>query len=422
MQNFRTAKAAAYITNISMSAVATISPLLFSTFYTHYGISYSLLGLLVLVNFCTQLAIDLIFSFYSHKFNLKLTIRIMPVLTAVGFAVYATLPMLFPQAAYWGLVAGTMIFALSGGLAEVLISPLIAAMPFEHPEREMSKLHSVYAWGVVAIVLASSGILYLIGKENWYWLALGLTAIPVVAAGLFFFAPMPEMETPQKTSGAVKLFTDKSLILCILCIFFGGASENIMSQWCSGYLEQALGISKLLGDIFGVAMFAFMLGLGRTIYALCGKSIYRFLIAGACGAIVCYVVAAVTSLPVLGLIACALTGFCTSMLWPGSLIATSDFFPHANVAVFALMAAGGDLGASVGPQLIGLIADAIILNPDAAGLASSLQLTVEQLGMKAGVLFAAIFPVLAAVCFGILYKLSKKKKAVLLNGTESKLQ
>ena len=110
------------------------------------------------------------------------------------------------------------------------------------------------------------------------------------------------------------------------------------------------------------------------------------------------------------------------MLWPGSLIATSDFFPHANVAVFALMAAGGDLGASVGPQLIGLIADAIILNPDAAGLASSLQLTVEQLGMKAGALFAAIFPVLAAVCFGILYKLSKKKKAVLLNGTESKLQ
>ena len=244
MQNFRTAKAAAYITNISMSAVATISPLLFSTFYTHYGISYSLLGLLVLVNFCTQLAIDLIFSFYSHKFNLKLTIRIMPVLTAVGFAVYATLPMLFPQAAYWGLVAGTMIFALSGGLAEVLISPLIAAMPSEHPEREMSKLHSVYAWGVVAIVLASSGILYLIGKENWYWLALGLTAIPVVAAGLFFFAPMPEMETPQKTSGAVKLFTDKSLILCILCIFFGGASENIMSQWCSGYLEQALGIAR----------------------------------------------------------------------------------------------------------------------------------------------------------------------------------
>lgn len=217
------------------------------------------------------------------------------------------------------------------------------------------------------------------------------------------------MQTPEKTAGAVGLFASKPLILCILCIFFGGASECTMSQWASGYLEQALGLEKIWGDIFGVAMFALMLGLGRTLYGAFGKRIYKVLIFGSAGAAVCYLAAALTPVPIIGLIACGLTGLCVSMLWPGSLIAVTDHFPNANVAVFALMAAGGDLGASIGPQITGLIADAVIASPSAANFAAELGWTAEQLGMKAGILCCAVFPILAVVFSVLIYKISKHK-------------
>ena len=402
-------KAAAYSVNVSMAVVATVSPLLFSTFYSEYGISYSLLGLLVLINFCTQLGVDLLFSFCSHKFNIALTVRLTPVLTVAGIVLFSVLPLLFPQYAYAGLALGTVVFAASGGLSEVLISPLIAAIPSPDPERAMSRLHSVYAWGVVGVVLVSSGLLLAIGRENWQWLVLGWGIVPAVAAVLFFFAKMPPVETPEKTSGAVGLFSNKALILCVLCIFFGGASECTMSQWASGYLEQALGMEKIWGDIFGVAMFALMLGLGRSLYGAFGKRIYKVLIFGSAGAAVCYLAAALTPVPVIGLIACGLTGLCVSMLWPGSLIAVGDHIPNANVAVFALMAAGGDLGASVGPQITGLVADAVIAAPAAADFAARFGWTAEQLGMKAGILCCAVFPILAVVFSVLIGKISKNK-------------
>lgn len=409
MAEYRITKAAAYTINVAMAVVATISPLLFSTFYSEYGISYSLLGLLVLINFCTQLGIDLLFSFFSHKFNIALTVRLTPLLTVAGIVLFAVLPFLFPQYAYAGLALGTIVFAASGGLSEVLISPIIAAIPSPDPERAMSRLHSVYAWGVVGVVLVSSGVLFAIGRENWHWLVLGWGIVPAVAAVLFFLAKIPPMQTPEKTSGAVGLFSSKPLVLCILCIFFGGASECTMSQWASGYLEQALGLEKIWGDIFGVAMFALMLGLGRSLYGAFGKRIYKVLIFGSAGAAVCYLAAALTPIPIIGLIACGLTGLCVSMLWPGSLIAVTDHFPNANVAVFALMAAGGDLGASVGPQITGLIADAVIASPAAADFAAGFGWTAEQLGMKAGILCCAVFPILAVVFSVLIYRLSKHK-------------
>lgn len=407
-----TLKAAAYTTNISTSVTSTLSPLLFSTFYAEYGISFGLLGLLVLINFCTQLFVDLIFSLYSHKFNIKITVRIMPMLAAAGLCVYAVFPALFPRAAYASLVVGTVIFAAANGLSEVLISPIIAAMPSDNPEREMSKLHSVYAWGVVAVVIISSLILNFAGKNNWYWLVLGWVAVPLTASILFMCTDLPEMATPEKTSAAVGMLTSRQMILCVLCIFFGGASECTMSQWSSGYIEQALQIPKIWGDIFGVAMFALMLGLGRSLYAAFGKKVYGVLVAGAAGATVCYLVAALSPVPVLGLIACALTGLCTSMLWPGSLIVVSDNFPKANVAVFALMAAGGDLGGAVGPQLTGVIADAVIASEKCAEFAAKLGMSAEQLGMKAGVLCCVIFPLLATVFFIMAYRGNKKKASL----------
>lgn len=402
-------KYACYSTNVTMSVVGNLSPLLFLTFRSLYGISYSKLGLLVLINFVTQLGIDLVFSFFSHRFNISKTVKAIPVIAVAGFGLYALLPVLFPQYAYLGLALGTVIFSAASGLAEVLISPVIAALPADDPDREMSKLHSVYAWGVVGVVIFSTLFLLLAGHESWPWLTLILMSVPALSAILFAGSEIPHMDTPEKATGALKLLKNKGLWLCVLAIFLGGSAECTMAQWCSGYIEQALGIPKVWGDLFGVALFSVMLGTGRTLYAKIGKNIGKVLTFGAVGATVCYFVAAVTGVPAVGLIACAFTGFCTSMLWPGNLVVASSRFPQGGVFIYAMMAAGGDLGASIGPQLVGVITDGVLAAPAAVGIAAKLQMTTEQLGMKAGMLCGMLFPLVAIFVYRHIWKGQKDK-------------
>ncbi len=410
-RNYKRVKLACYITNMSSSVVSNLSPLCFLIFHSLYNISYSLLGLLVLINFCTQLTIDLIFSVFAHKFNMEKAVKLAPVLSAIGLIVYSILPTIFPNHTYVGLVIGTIIFSASGGLVEVLISPVVAAIPAKDPDREMSKLHSAYAWGVVGIVIFGTVFLKIFSQSSWNILVLIFALIPITASCVFQTVKVPTLKSAEKGSGAAHLFRNKGMWLCVIAIFFGGASECIMAQWCSSYIEGALGIPKIWGDIFGVALFSVMLGLGRSLYGKFGRRIYNVLIFGALSAFVCYFLAAVIGIPVIGLIACALTGFCVSMLWPGSLIAASEKFPTGGVIVFALMALGGDLGASVGPQLVGIITDFATINPTLVEFATSIALTPDQLGMKLGMLVGSLFPLMATVLFVVLKRSMKKNKA-----------
>ena len=217
--SFGRLKTACYLSNISMSVVGNLPPLLFLTFRSLYGISFSLLGLLILINFVTQLTIDLIFSFFSHKFNISKTVKSIPILTILGLLVYSLWPVFLPQYAYAGLVTGTVIFSLSSGLVEVLLSPIIAALPADDPDREVSKLHSIYAWGVVAVILISTLYLLIFGGENWYYLTLLFALVPLGSAVLFAGSQLPPMESPQQTSGIATLFKTKGLWLCVIAIF-----------------------------------------------------------------------------------------------------------------------------------------------------------------------------------------------------------
>ncbi len=397
-------KFACYSSNISMSVVGNLPPVLFLTFRELYGISFSLLGALVLVNFVTQLIVDLIFSFFSHKFNIPATVKAMPYLTFIGFVLYALAPVMFPGSIYVGLVLGTVVFSASSGLGEVLISPVIAALPSDDPDREMSALHSIYAWGTVFVIIISTLFILFIGKENWQYLVLLFTAIPVLCTILFARAKLPEMETPEKVSDIGRFAKNKWLYLCVLAIFLGGSAEVTMAQWSSGYLEEALGIPKVWGDIFGVALFAVMLGIGRTLYAKIGRNIGKVITLGAVGATVCYLVAAITDIPLIGLIACAFTGFCTSMLWPGNLVIASDKFKEGGVFIFAMMAAGGDLGASIGPQLVGVITDAALSNPQTLALAEKLAIAPESLSLKLGLFTGMLFPLAAIPLYNYMRK------------------
>lgn len=408
--NYKRTKYACYIVNVTMSVVANFPPLLFITFHDLYGLSFSMLGTLIFINFITQLGMDLAFSFYSHKFNIKKVVKLTPVLSAAGLLLFTLAPV-FKGYEYICLLCGTLIFSSSGGLAEVLISPLFAAIPSDDPYRDMSKLHSTYAWGVVFVIVISTLFFRFFGSVNWQIMSLLWLLIPLAACLLFERAPLPDLTTPEKASNVLPVLKDKRFLVCVFCIFFGGATECTMAQWCSSYIEYSLGIPKTVGDILGTAFFGLMLACGRTLYAKFGDNIYKVMLISSSGAVVCYLTASLSPIPAVGLAACALTGLCAAMLWPGSLIVLSDRFASPDVSMFALMAAGGDFGAAFGTQFVGTVTDILAKMPLITSASAELGITAEQLSLKAGLLFASFFPLCAMIIFIFLYKNIKSKKS-----------
>ena len=406
-KSYKRIKLACYASNVTMSIVGNLSPVLFLTFHAMYGISYTALGALVLINFVTQLIIDIIFSLFSHKFNIPVAVKAAPILGISGLALFAVCPLLFPESAYLGIVIGTVIFSAASGFNEVLISPVIASLPSDNPDHEMSKLHSIYAWGVVFVIAISTLFLLVFGNEHWQWLPIIFISVPLLAAILFLGTELPPLKPEEKASNVLEFLKSKGLWICVFGIFLGGAAECTMAQWCSGYLERALEIHKVWGDLFGVALFSVMLGLGRTLYSKYGKNICKVLFVSAIGSTLCYLTAAISGVAVIGLAACALTGLCTAMMWPGSLIAVAERFPTGGVIMYALMAAGGDLGASVGPQLVGVITDAVSANPSAVQLAVDMGLTPDSLGMKVGILVGMVFSLVAVLVYFSIMKTQK---------------
>lgn len=395
-QRFTRLKRGCYTYGLSTAVLINLSPVLFLTLRNLYGISYGALGALIAVNFLTQLGVDLVFSFFPEKFDIPKVVKAAPLVAASGLAVYGLWPVLSPATAYLGLLLGTVIFSLAGGLAEVLLSPVIAAIPSPDPDREMSKLHSAYAWGVGPVVLICTAFLHFFGRELWYLLPLLFNIIPLASFLLLWGAEFPDMEA-EEASADHSVLKSGTLWLGVAIIFLGGAAENTMGQWGSGYLEAALGIPKVFGDIFGVVLYALMLGGGRTLYTKYGRNLEKILFFGSIGAALCYIAAALCPIPAVGLAACALTGLFTCMLWPGSLSFTAERLPNGGVMMYALMAAGGDLGTAVVPQLIGIITDwSIVLFPNGG----------EGLGMKLGMLLGALCPIAAAV---LIRKLSKRE-------------
>lgn len=408
MNSIKRTKYACYATNLTMSVVGNISPLLFVTFNSMYGISFTLLGLLIFICFSTQLVVDLIFSFLSHRFNIRITVKATPMIATAGMIIYALSPMIFGDNVYIGLIIGTMVFSAASGLSEVLTTPVIAALPSDDTSREVSKLHSVYAWGVVFVVVFSTLFIHFCSSKNWPWLILIFTIIPVTASLLFFGAEIPQIDSESNKVSGGKPIRIRCLMLCVIAIFFGGATECVMAQWASSYLEAALGIPKLVGDIAGIAAFMIMLGLGRSLYAKIGKNVCKVMLLGAVFATICYIAVATSAYPIIGVVACALTGLFASMLWPGSLIVSSSLFPKGGVFLYAIMAAGGDLGAALAPQLVGAAIDIAAATPWLNQASSSLGVSIEELSMRLALLIGAVFAAFSALVYYLLFRVYKK--------------
>ena len=390
-QNFKSTVFACYRGYITQGIVNNLSPLFFVLFQNKFGISYSLISALILCNFVTQVITDMLSVRYVDRIGYRKSAVIAHALAFLGLVMQGTLPNVLP-APYVGLVLATIVNGVGGGLIEVIISPIVDSCPGDAKASAMSLLHSFYCWGQVGVVLITTLLLRLIGEDLWFIIPILWSLLPLY--NLFRFLKVPlmptvseEEKTPLKT-----LFTSKIFLMALLLMLCAGASELAMSQWSSLFAERALGVTKVIGDLLGPCLFAVFMGIGRTIYGVWGEKIHLTGAMVFCAAlcILCYLGTALFENPWLSLLSCALCGFSVSLMWPGTFSLTSAAYPKGGTAMFGILAVLGDVGCSVGPALMGTVSGAVSGNAKIA--ASFPNLTADQLGLKSGMLFSAVFP------------------------------
>ena len=382
---------ASFIGYIVQAIVNNFAPLLFLTFQRNYGISLERIAFLVTLNFGIQLCIDLLASKFATKIGYRNCIVFAHFAAAAGLIGMTIFPEIFRHP-YWGLLLATVLYAVGGGLLEVLISPIVEACPSEKKEAQMSLLHSFYCWGQCLVVLLSTLFFAVFEIKNWKIMALGWAILPLVNGFLFTQVPIRTLEETRKEKQSTKrLFQNKLFWLLLLIMFGAGATELAMSQWASAFAEEGLGVSKTVGDLAGPCTFALLMGLARLLYA---KHSHRIkleqgILCSSLLGIAGYLIAALASLPIISLMGCALCGAAAGILWPGTYSIAAKELPMGGTAMFALLALAGDLGCAAGPTLVGLVSDAANGN------------------LKTGLLTAIFFPALLTV--GISYLIRKKK-------------
>lgn len=386
-------------------AIGVVFPLLLIPLRILYGLTYTQYGLLVVLNFSFQLASDVGFSSLVDRFGFRVFALLAPVFSSLGLLLFALAPTLFPQHIFLGFCLGIIVYAIAGGLQELLLSPIVDAIPFEEKDKakKMSLMHSFFAWGQLLTIPGISISLEILGVERWNVLLLGLATLPLISSLLFCFTPLHEKCKEGKRMPIRGMIHSRSFQICLFAIILGGATEVTMAQWASAFLDRALDLPKQVGDIAGVCGFAFSLALGRTLYGLFGEkfSIHNAMIAGSLLSVATYLTAALTNSALLGVFACALTGFSASLLWPGTITVASRLLPRAGTSLFALMSASGDIGASLGSFMMGKVTDFFSYMTQ-----GSLGLSSEQLGLKVGLGVSALFPLMAVFVHLLLKKQS----------------
>lgn len=384
LKSFRHTKTACYLGYVTQAVVNNFAPLLFVLFRQTFGLSLAQVTALVTVNFGIQLFVDLLFSKLADKLGYRACLTAAHFFAAAGLAGLTFFPQLFGNA-FAGLLTAAALYALGGGIIEVLVSPAVEACPSDNKAAQMSLLHSFYCWGAAAVVLISTGVLFFFGEEYWRFLALGWAALPLCNGVYFLFVPFARLLPEGEGLPLRKLFAQKKFWLYAVLIALAGAAELSMSQWASAFAESGLNVSKAVGDLAGPCLFALFMGTARVLYARSGRRLRLWLILSGVLCAVCYLVAWLSPLPVLALCGCALCGFSVGLMWPGIFSSATEAIPRGGTAMFALLALAGDAGCLIGPTLVGFCAGAF---GDSIG---------------AGLAFALIFPVLFVfllVCFG----------------------
>ncbi len=384
---------ACYAGYMCQAVICNFAPLLFITFSAQYSIPMEEITLLVTANFGFQLLTDLIAPRYVDKLGYRPSMIFAHLLCALGLVFLTVLPELL--GGFFGLLSATVVYAVGGGLLEVLVSPVLESIPMKNKEGAMSLLHSFYCWGSVVTVLLSTAFFSLFGIENWKLLSLFFAVFPILNGILFLRVPMTNPSPPDKEEGSVftELFKNKLFILFLVMMLCAGASEMAVQQWSSAFAETALNADKTMGDLFGMCGFSLAMALSRTLYGKLSTKIplrYALVFSGIL-CIVCYLLISLSRNPTVGFSACIVCGFSVGIFWPGSFSLAVGRIGAASTSMFALLSLAGDVGCTLGPTVTGFVS---------AAFEGDLQL---------GILAAALFPTVLLICTFIVNMKNKSK-------------
>lgn len=372
---------ACFVGYIVQAIVNNFVPLLFLTFEKSYHIPLSQITMLITINFGIQLLVDLLSAGFVDRIGYRVSVVLAHVFAAVGLVGLVLLPEIMPNA-FAGLLIAVFIYALGGGLIEVLISPIVESCPTDNKEKAMSLLHSFYCWGHVGVVLLSTVFFGIFGIANWKILACIWALIPVINAFVFAKAPIaPLIEEGESGMTMLDLCKSKVFWVMMLMMLCAGASEQAVSQWASTFAEKGLGVTKTIGDLAGPMTFAILMGSSRAFYGKFGHKIDldRFMLGSSVLCIFSYLLIVASPIPFLSLVGCGICGLSVGIMWPGTFSKASVALKNGGTAMFALLALAGDLGCSGGPTIVGFVSSAAADN------------------LKAGILVAIAFPVVMAV-------------------------
>lgn len=359
--NYNKTIAACFVGYIVQAIVNNFAPLLFLFFQRNYRIPLSQITLLVTFNFGVQLFVDLLSVGFIDKIGYRASMITAHIMSAAGLFLLTVLPEITPVP-FTGILIAVMIYAIGGGLLEVLVSPVVEACPSDNKEKAMSMLHSFYCWGHAGVVLISTLFFYIAGIDNWKMLAVIWALIPMGNALVFVKVPIaPLMEDGEPGLQITELFKRKVFWILLVMMVCAGASEQAVSQWASTFAENGLGISKTAGDLAGPMAFAVLMGTSRLFYGKYGDRIHleRFMIYSSGLCILAYLGISLFPVPQLSLLSCAVCGLSVGIMWPGTFSKASAALPKGGTAMFALLALGGDIGCSAGPTFAGMVSGAL---------------------------------------------------------------
>ncbi len=348
---------ACFVGYIVQAIVNNFLPMLFITLQNEYAISLGQITSLITINFVVQLLVDFACAAFIDKIGYRAGILLAHGTAALGFAMLAVLPQLLPDA-YSGILIAVIIYAVGGGLLEVLVSPIMESCPTDRKEQAMSLLHSFYCWGQAGVILLSTVFFFLFGLTNWRILAL-LWAIVPLCNGLFFAkVPIASLLPDNEDSLSIHaLLKNRLFWILVLLMICAGACELAISQWASTFAERGLSVTKSIGDLAGPMCFALLMGTARLLYGKFGDRIEmtQFMTASGILCAAAYLLTALSPIPLLSLIGCGICGFSVGILWPGTFSIAAASLKRGGTAMFAFLALAGDIGCSAGPTVLGWV-------------------------------------------------------------------
>lgn len=384
---------ACYLGNFVQSIVINLTPILFMPLAKMYNLHIEFLGILVVLNFVTQVVVDIVFSGLVDKYGYRRFAVFAPILAFIGFVVFASSPIIFKDNPEYGFILGTFIFSGAGGLLELLLSPMVNSIPGDEKAAAMSVLHSFYAWGQLVVIIITTVAIFIFDNKFWQFIVLFWSIIPIISSILFLKVPLAPAIPEESRQPMKKVIIKPMFILCFCLIAFGGAAEQIAAQWTSTFFEVGLDFPKIIGDTLGVCTFVFAFGLSRFLYGKYGAKInvLKMMKYGTLLALIAYLLFALSPFKYLSLIAGPLCGVGVSLLWPGTISIAAEKFPLAGSWMFAILAAAGDIGCSFGPWLVGKISS--VMSEKTLDISNYFNLTQSQFSLRAGMLIGILFPI-----------------------------